>query len=100
MHPTLAAFPSARFYEGRLIDGVTSAQRPAPRGLPWPSHSNVMFIEVEGKEVRHGGVWLRKPLRIAPHHPSCLGLILSSPAKPSDQGLAPRVNSEPPVNLF
>lgn len=33
MHPALSAFPSARFYGGRLLDGVAPGQRPPP---PFP----------------------------------------------------------------
>ncbi|GLC67816.1 hypothetical protein PLESTF_000610500 [Pleodorina starrii] len=35
MHPLLSCFPSARFYGGRLVDGVTAQQRPPPP-LPLP----------------------------------------------------------------
>ena len=28
MHPSLSAYPSQAFYQGRLLDGVTAAQRP------------------------------------------------------------------------
>ena len=37
MHPSLAAFPSARFYRGRVGSGVAADARPQPRGFRWPS---------------------------------------------------------------
>lgn len=54
MHPALAAFPSARFYAGRLGDGVTGGERAAPPGLPWPApaHGPLMVVDVRGSEVR------------------------------------------------
>ena len=36
MHPVLREFPSARFYDDRLNDGCTAAERPAPAGILWP----------------------------------------------------------------
>ncbi|KAL6763891.1 P-loop containing nucleoside triphosphate hydrolase protein [Haematococcus lacustris] len=51
MHPALASFPSAHFYGGRVRDGVTALQRPAPPGLRWPSPLQpIMFLNVHGQE--------------------------------------------------
>jgi hypothetical protein len=36
MHPALAAFPAAHFYEGRLRSGTMASLRPPPAGFPWP----------------------------------------------------------------
>ncbi|KAG2481971.1 hypothetical protein HYH03_019078 [Edaphochlamys debaryana] len=62
MHPTLSAFPSARFYGGRLMDGVGPGQRPPPP-VPLPGAAEqgvgqpVMFVDVaDGREeVAQGG---------------------------------------------
>ncbi|KAG2444932.1 hypothetical protein HXX76_001668 [Chlamydomonas incerta] len=70
MHPTLSAFPSARFYGGRLLDGVGPPQRPPPP-FPMPGPSGgagagggggggggpLMFVDVEDgrEEVSQGG---------------------------------------------
>lgn len=38
MHPLIAEFPSARFYQGKLKTGITSEERPLPQGaLPHSS---------------------------------------------------------------
>lgn len=51
MHPTIAEFPGARFYDGRLTDGITAAERPAPAGLLWPDWAHPLaFVPVEGVE--------------------------------------------------
>jgi hypothetical protein len=54
MHPGLAAFPSQRFYGGRLRSGVDAAARPAPRGFRWPSaRVPLAFLDVAaGAEER------------------------------------------------
>ncbi|GIL65859.1 hypothetical protein Vafri_19506, partial [Volvox africanus] len=59
MHPALSAFPSARFYGGRLMDGVEPAMRlPPPLPLPVPDVAGpIMFVDVPGgrEEVSQGG---------------------------------------------
>lgn len=37
MHPKLAEFPSARFYNGLLQSWPKPSDRPLPAGLPWPN---------------------------------------------------------------
>ena len=51
MHPTIAEFPSARYYDNRLENGVTAAERPPPAGFLWPDWERpVAFIPVDGAE--------------------------------------------------
>ena len=51
MHPVLKDFPSGRFYDGRLEDGVSAIERPAPAGFIWPDwDAPVAFIPIEGVE--------------------------------------------------
>jgi len=51
MHPVIREWPSERFYQGKLEDGITSADRPAPAGFVWPDwDAPVAFIPVEGAE--------------------------------------------------
>ncbi|MDE0707694.1 MAG: AAA domain-containing protein [Candidatus Poseidoniales archaeon] len=51
MHPVIREWPSERFYQGRLEDGITAADRPAPAGFVWPNwDAPVAFIPVEGSE--------------------------------------------------
>lgn len=33
MHPLIADFPSARFYEGLLLSGISAQDRPLPKGV-------------------------------------------------------------------
>lgn len=40
MHPLIAEFPSAQFYEGKLRTGISAQDRPLPLGAP-PSHLKV-----------------------------------------------------------
>lgn len=37
MHPTIASFPSDKFYEGQLKNGIDCADRPLIAGFEWPS---------------------------------------------------------------
>eukprot|EP00928_Gymnodinium_smaydae_P060911 TRINITY_DN4482_c0_g1_i1.p1 TRINITY_DN4482_c0_g1~~TRINITY_DN4482_c0_g1_i1.p1 ORF type:complete len:1251 (-),score=302.29 TRINITY_DN4482_c0_g1_i1:146-3898(-) len=48
MHPAISAFPSAAFYENLLTDGVSAAQRPAPRGFAWPNAEQPLCFEGVG----------------------------------------------------
>jgi len=51
MHPILSDFPSGRFYDGRLQDGVSAADRPTPAGFLWPDwEAPVAFIPIDGSE--------------------------------------------------
>ena len=51
MHPILREFPSARFYENRLEDGCSAAERPPPAGFLWPDWDRPMaFVPIEGVE--------------------------------------------------
>lgn len=51
MHPALKDFPSGRFYDGRLENGVAADDRPAPAGFLWPDwDAPVAFIPIDGVE--------------------------------------------------
>jgi hypothetical protein len=51
MHPVIREWPSERFYEGRLEDGVSAEERVAPAGFVWPDwDAPVAFVPVEGSE--------------------------------------------------
>ena len=66
MHPSLAEFPSATFYGGRVASHPAPADRPPPPGMRWvpfpsretkrggiPTRYPVLFVEVDGgREVR------------------------------------------------
>eukprot|EP00959_Pyramimonas_sp_CCMP1952_P220027 4600261-Pyramimonas_sp.AAC.1 len=41
MHPSIAEFPAAHWYNGALANGVTAEQRRAPAGIAWPDPSQV-----------------------------------------------------------
>jgi superfamily I DNA and/or RNA helicase len=52
MHPTIREFPSARFYDNKLEDGCTPAERPPAAGFLWPDWDKpVAFVPIEGFEV-------------------------------------------------
>ena len=52
MHPTIREFPSSKFYENRLEDGCTSADRPPAAGFLWPDWDKpVAFVPVHGAEM-------------------------------------------------
>ena len=52
MHPAISAFPNETFYEGRLIDGIEAAERPAPAGLLWNDwEAPIVFLPLKGGEV-------------------------------------------------
>ena len=52
MHPAISKFPNDQFYNGRLEDGVSAANRAAPAGLLWPDWDNpVAFLPVKGGEL-------------------------------------------------
>ncbi|MEJ6563114.1 MAG: AAA domain-containing protein [Euryarchaeota archaeon] len=52
MHPTIREYPSARFYDDRLDDGCTPAERPPAAGFLWPDWDHpVAFVPVEGSEI-------------------------------------------------
>lgn len=47
MHPLIADFSSHHFYGGQVTSGTRPADRPTPRGFPWPRRSiPVAFIRV------------------------------------------------------
>ena len=51
MHPVIGEFSSARYYDGRIEDGVTAEERPAPAGFLWPDWEHpVAFVPVDGAE--------------------------------------------------
>ena len=52
MHPAISDFPNRTFYEGRLVDGITAADRPNPAGLIWNDWEVPMaFLPVNGDEL-------------------------------------------------
>ena len=59
MHPTLAAFPSDRFYGGALKSWVTPEDAaPPPAGFPWPAPSIPLAL-VETDPFHHPESWGR-----------------------------------------
>lgn len=55
MHPAIREFPSARFYDDRLSDGIEAADRPPAAGFPWPDPAKpVAFIPVDAVEDESG----------------------------------------------
>jgi regulator of nonsense transcripts 1 len=57
MHPAIAAWPSSRFYEGALQNGVSAWERSSSISFPWPNPSSpIMFYNCQGREeIGHTG---------------------------------------------
>jgi len=56
MHPLVAEFASAAFYNGRLQNGVSHVHRQPPEGFPWPQRQMpVAFINLEKCEEKREG---------------------------------------------
>merc|ERR1740121_3458003 len=60
MHPLIAEFASAAFYNGRLENGVSHISRKPPEGFPWPQRQMpVAFVNLErGEEKREGSSYI------------------------------------------
>merc|ERR1740121_3497356 len=60
MHPLIAEFASAAFYNGRLENGVSHIARKPPEGFPWPQRQMpVAFVNLErGEEKRDGATYI------------------------------------------
>ena len=51
MHPSISSFPSAQFYGGSLLDGVSAADRASDVRFPWPTVGvPVLFLAIIGRE--------------------------------------------------
>jgi regulator of nonsense transcripts 1 len=63
MHPAIAEFPSMKFYDGLIQNGVTEADRSPPPGVfPFPSKTAPMvFIDVPGHEESESGTSFANP---------------------------------------
>jgi len=55
MHPLIAEFSSQTFYDGRIENGVSAEQRPAPKGFDWPNPcGGVAFVPCTGQQKSVG----------------------------------------------
>ncbi|XP_066277875.1 uncharacterized protein [Branchiostoma lanceolatum] len=55
MHPAISTFPSERFYEGRIKNGVEASDRMPPSGFNWPNQKMpVSFVNVSSRETSRG----------------------------------------------
>jgi superfamily I DNA and/or RNA helicase len=59
MHPAISSFASDAFYGGKVSDGVSAADRPAPAGLHWPNplFGPVMFVPSPSNAESGSDVW-------------------------------------------
>lgn len=53
MHPLICHWPSAAFYEGRLVNGVDASHRIAPKGFPWRARADGSLAPVAFVRVSH-----------------------------------------------
>ena len=59
MHPTIAAYPSKAFYDGRIRTGIAAEYRQPPKGFQWPSTEfPIAFCHVCGTEERRGNSYV------------------------------------------
>jgi regulator of nonsense transcripts 1 len=51
MHPVIAEYPSARYYDNQLENGVSADERDTPAGFLWPDwNAPVAFVPIDGAE--------------------------------------------------
>lgn len=51
MHPSISEFPSYKFYNSQLHNGISPSDRPIVQGFDWPSQlTRVAFVNVKGTE--------------------------------------------------
>jgi len=62
MHPLIAEFACAAFYNGRLQNGVSHISRKPPESFPWPQRGMpVAFVNLErGEEKREGSSYVNQ----------------------------------------
>jgi len=54
MHPSISEFPSYKFYNSQLQNGIDASDRQIVQGFDWPSQlTRVAFINVKGNEQVH-----------------------------------------------
>merc|ERR1740121_1391615 len=88
MHPLIAEFASAAFYNGRLQNGVSHMTRIPPEGFAWPSRQMpVAFVNLEqGEEKREGATYINP--REAERTLAALAEVCKNDVvKPEDVGL-------------
>ncbi|XP_071941571.1 regulator of nonsense transcripts 1 homolog [Antedon mediterranea] len=55
MHPKLAEFPSLKFYDSKLLNGVEAKRRPLPSGFPYHEKGQpIIFLDIKSKEMTTG----------------------------------------------
>ena len=52
MHPSIAASPNQKFYDGKVGDGSNVHKHVRPQGVAWPCSSHNVFINVRADESR------------------------------------------------
>ena len=68
MHPAIAEFPSAQFYEGRLRTGISPQDRPLPLGARTPVCMVSSYAVLRGLDL---GVPQDRPLPLGARTPAC-----------------------------
>lgn len=96
MHPVIREWPSERFYDGLLEDGIEAADRPAPAGFIWPDFdAPVAFVPVEGAEATSGDGTSKHNLDEAGLALNIVDMLLSGgDLAPSDIGVVTPYNGQ------
>ncbi len=96
MHPAIREFPSARFYENRLLDGCVREERPSPAGFLWPNWDKpVAFVPVMGiEEVEEEGKSKRNRDEAAMVYSIVRELVQPGDLSPADIGIISPYNGQ------
>jgi len=99
MHPLIAEFASAAFYNGRLQNGVSHASRKPPEGFPWPQRQMpVAFVNLERAEEKREGSSYINPAEAEKTLWALQEVCKSDQLEPQDVGLVTPYKGQ--VNLI
>eukprot|EP00932_Pfiesteria_piscicida_P014456 SRR837773.26220.p1 GENE.SRR837773.26220~~SRR837773.26220.p1 ORF type:complete len:543 (-),score=123.61 SRR837773.26220:137-1765(-) len=99
MHPLIAEFASAAFYNGRLQNGVSHVSRKPPEGFPWPQRQMpVAFVNLDKAEEKREGSSYINPAEAEKTLWALSEVCKNDQLKPEDVGLVTPYKGQ--VNLI
>lgn len=99
MHPLIAEFASAAFYNGRLQNGVAHISRKPPDGFPWPQRQMpVAFVNLERAEEKREGSSYVNPVEAEKTLWALLEVCKNDQLGPEDVGIVTPYKGQ--VNLI
>lgn len=88
MHPLIAEFASAAFYNGRLKNGISHIYRKPPEGFAWPQRQMpVAFINLEKGEEKRDGSSYTNPIEAEKTMWALLEVTKNGKIGPEDVGI-------------